>query len=256
MEDEGTFGENAQRYWKNASKAWEEYGQKLIPEPGSEELRLASLEKHQEMAKQLSKELDDIQPGLREKIRQNKYDALSEEQRNAYEKPAEKRNEKENALAYQAEAQLEVAYNEIVKQVPKEQKSKAEKLAAEALRHENIAIDISRSRDTVNYAYWELRAKVEQERETTVKARELIYKGTQLYRREANLIGAKDKFQDGFLLWRKILDKYPALVEDGLTGDDLMDMIKVYREILHRMDEEFPKPFTLQDIIDKYDRPR
>ncbi len=49
-----------------------------------------------------------------------------------------------------------------------------------------------------------------------------------------------------------MLDKYPALVEDSLTGDDLMDEIKVYREILHRMDEPFPKPFLLQEIIDKY----
>ena len=29
-------------------------------------------------------------------------------------------------------------------------------------------------------------------------------------------------------------------------------MIKVYREILHQLDEPFPKPFILQDIVDKH----
>ena len=45
-----------------------------------------------------------------------------------------------------------------------------------------------------------------------------------------------------------------VLIEDSLTGDDLMDVIKIYREILQRMGEPFPKPFILQDIIDKYDK--
>jgi hypothetical protein len=52
-------------------------------------------------------------------------------------------------------------------------------------------------------------------------------------------------------LWRKVLDKNPSLVPDQTAGDDLMDVIKRYRRILNQLDEPFPQPFILQDVIDQ-----
>jgi hypothetical protein len=252
LEEEGTFGKVAKRAWEKASEGWYNFGQKLIPDPDDDQLVLGNLDRHENLEKQAAKELEDLDPGIRERIRQKKLDALTKEQQEARATPVEKRTDKEHQLVSQADAQLEISYEEIAKQVPLEKRAKAKKLAEEALKNAMIAVDIRRSRDVVNFSYWELRAKVEQE-DDTLKARELIYDATQQFRREANLDEAKDLFDKGFILWRKVLDKYPALIEDSLTGDDLVEMIKVYRDLLNRMtNQTFPKPFILQDIIDKY----
>jgi hypothetical protein len=256
LEEEGTFGQVAKRAWQQATKAWEDFGKKPIPDPDNNQLVLGNLQKHEQRVKELSDELDALEPGLRKKIHDKKYEALKPEQREALETPAEKRSEKQYTLAAQAEAQLEITLEEIAKQVPIEKRKQAKELAEEALKNQAIATDISRSRDVVNYAYWELRAKVEQE-DDALDARKFIFEGTRLFRREADLPGAKDLFDKGFLKWRSVLDKYPALVEDSITGDDLMEEIKVYRELFQKIQkpgETFPKPFILQDIIDKYDK--
>ncbi|MCC6126799.1 MAG: hypothetical protein IT426_17690 [Pirellulales bacterium] len=255
IEEEGTFGQVAKLAWQNASKAWQAFGRKKIPDPDNNDLYLADLEKREELVKKYAGELDDLDPGLREKIRRKKYEALSQEQKDALKTDLEKRTDKQHSLVSQAEAQMEVTYEEIARQVPLDKRTKAKELAAEALKNEFIAVDIRRSRDVVNYAYWKLRAEVEQE-DDAVAARKAIYDGTRLFRREADLIGARDLFNKGFLLWRNVLDKHQALIEDSLTGDDMMDVINVYRDLLHKMGEPFPKPFILQDIVDKYDKKR
>jgi hypothetical protein len=255
MEEEGTFGPVAKLAWKKASDEWRRFSEKLIPDPDDADLVLGNLEKHENAEKQAAKALDDLDPGLRERIRQKKYGALSQELRDALETPVEKRTDKQHQLAAQADAQLEVTYEEISKQVPLEKRAKAKKLADEALKNWLIAVDIRRSRDVVNFNYWKLRAEVEQE-DDVVKAREVIFEGTRLYNREGDLNDSRDLFNQGFILWRKVLDKYPALIDDSLTGDDLMEEIKIYREIIQNRNEKFPKPFILQDIIDKYDNKR
>jgi hypothetical protein len=253
LEEEGIFGDKAQRAWKDAAAGWYEFGKKLIPDPEDNQLILGNLENHEKLEQKAAEELNALDPGLKEKIRQKKYEVLSQELREAWDTPNEKRTEKQLQLAGQAEAQLEVTYEEIAKQVPLDKRAQAKKLAEEARKNSLILVDIRRSRDVVNFGYWKLRAEVEQE-DDAVQARKFIYDGTQLFHREAILEGARDLFNQGFLRWRKVIDKYPALLDDSLTGDDLMDMIKVYRELLQKMEEPFPKPFILQDIIDKYDK--
>ena len=49
-----------------------------------------------------------------------------------------------------------------------------------------------------------------------------------------------------------MLDKNPSLIPDQTAGDDLMDVIKRYRRILGQLDEPFPQPFILQDVIDAH----
>ncbi len=84
-----------------------------------------------------------------------------------------------------------------------------------------------------------------------INARKFIYQGDQAFH-EGDLIAARDAYEQGLLLWRKVLDKFPALVEDDITGTDLMDLVKQYRKIYNQLDEPFPEKFILQDIVDKY----
>jgi hypothetical protein len=255
LEEEGTFGDVAQLAWKKAYDAWLAYGNRLIPEPGTEELYLENLEKYENILAQKVKELDELEPGLREKVRQKKLEALPEEQRAALDVPLEKRTPKELEMASLAEMELDIRPEALAEKVSVEHRAKAKELAAEALRNESIALEIRRSRDTVNYNYWKLRALVEQDPEA-VAARKDIYEATQMFRRDANLPGAKDKFHEGFMKWRALLDKYPALIDDSLTGDDILEFVKVYETLLKKMSESFPQPFILQDVLDKHAIPK
>jgi hypothetical protein len=40
------------------------------------------------------------------------------------------------------------------------------------------------------------------------------------------------------------------LREDPLTADDIVEVIDRYRKLLEQLDEPFPSPFVLQDVID------
>ena len=48
------------------------------------------------------------------------------------------------------------------------------------------------------------------------------------------------------------LDEFPSMKEDISLGDDLVQMIRQYKEILRQLDEKFPTPFILQDTLDKH----
>ncbi len=153
--------------------------------------------------------------------------------------PPEKRTSEQFQLAYEAEERLQVTHEDVARQIKGPQRAKAKKLAEEATKHEELATYINRYRDTVNFIYWRLRAQVEQTDEA-LNARKFIYQGDRAFR-DGDLTAARTAYEQGFRLWRQVLDKFPALVEDDITGSDLMDFVKQYRKILNQLDEPFPK---------------
>jgi hypothetical protein len=48
-----------------------------------------------------------------------------------------------------------------------------------------------------------------------------------------------------------VLDASPVLREDHLTAEDLAEQVGRYRKVLDQLDEKFPKPFVLQDVLDR-----
>jgi hypothetical protein len=250
IEKEGTFGEVARRAWKTAADEWYRYGSIPIPSSYGVDIFLNDKEKEDEQAKKLVSELDALQPGLRDEIRAKKRQQLSDEQRAAFDTPPTKRTEEQNRLAYEAEARLEVTHEDVARQVKVAQRAKAKKLAEEATKHEELATYISRYRETVNFLYWRLHAQVEQTNEA-LNARKFIYQGNLAFR-DGDLTAAKTAYDQGLAAWRQVLDTFPNLAEDELTGSDLMDIVKQYQRILKQLDEPFPGKFVLQDIVDRY----
>ncbi len=104
------------------------------------------------------------------------------------------------------------------------------------------------NRDIVNFTYWRGRAQTEQTKDL-VDARQLIFQGDQKYA-EGDLVPARDAYREGLRAWRRVLDAHREYIADQTTGEDLMDVIKRYHRILNQLDEPFPEPFILQDIID------
>jgi hypothetical protein len=87
-----------------------------------------------------------------------------------------------------------------------------------------------------------------------LRAREAVWRADQEFE-NARLQSAKKAFEDAFASWREVLDQSPVLREDRLMGEEVVDLIDRYRKVLDQLDEKFPKPFVLQDVLDRVSSP-
>jgi len=260
LEKDGIFGEKAKAEWATAASDWRRYGDEDIPtsymDPFTQQPmthRLNDREKEQKLAEELAAKLDAIQPGLREKIGEEKRAALTESQREALDTPEGKRTGRQYELAEVAKEVVRVTHDEVARdrRIPGPKRKEAIQLAKEANGHQQIASNIDRDRDVVNFVYWRMRAEVEQT-DDMLTTRKLIYQGDRALA-DNELVAARNAYNQGFAGWRKVLDKFPAMGTDTAAGEDLMDMIRRYRRILSLLDETFPEKFILQDIIDAHE---
>jgi len=249
LELDGIFGEVAKRAWRNAAAAWEAYGKIDVP-TGSDTrtIRLGDREHLEEASRRLTAELDGLQPGLAAQIRQEKQAKLSPKQREALAVPPGKRTAEQQSLVTEAEAQLEVRPTEIAAKISGAKQKRALQISRELESLEEQISVHDRQRQIVNYDYWKLRTQFEQQDET-IQARSLLHAADAALA-EAKLVPAKQAFEEGFVQWRKVLDKFPKLRDDRNTSDDLMEVIKRYKQLLAQLDEKFPEKFVLQDIVD------
>jgi hypothetical protein len=253
LEKDGTFGEAAKRAWKNAGADWDRYGQLELPSYFVGTCRLGEQELYQQRADKLRAELDGIQPGLRQKIAAEKRAKLPEKERIALDTPAAKRSTQQQDAVVEAERKIAVTHREVAGRVPAAQARRAEQMATQLEQAEAMVNAIEHERTIVNYDYWRLRAQVEQTDEQ-VKARELINRADRLFA-EGDVVPARATYEQGMAAWRKVLNRFPALVNDRTTGDDLVDVIRRYKRTLDQLDESFPKDFVLKDIWEMW-RPR
>jgi hypothetical protein len=255
LEKDGTFGEVAEKAWSDADHDWHSYGAEEIATTFRREdadepikIQLNDQEMHEEAAKKLVARLEAMQPGLREKMIAEKKAKLSDKQRQALETAVEKRAGKQFELAAQAEEAIGVTHDEVAHAITGPKRKEAIRLAKEAGEHEQTAMFIRRYRDTVNFLSWRQRAQAEQTPEL-LSARRLVYQGDQAYD-DGDLVKARNLYREALAAWRKVLDMHKEYATDVVSGEDLMDMIKRYRRILSQLDEPFPQPFILQDILD------
>ena len=253
LEIDGQFGEVARRAWIAAGDAWRQYGlREFITSDGKMLVRLDDKQTVQARRDRELAEFDALSAGLREKIAAEKLQALSRAQRQAWEtKPADRTPQQEK-MAGAVEWQLRVGHEEIARRAPAPQRARALELARSLDEADERLFHINTDREIVNYDYWRLRADVEQTPEL-VAAREAIYAGDRAFA-AANLESARAAYDRGFAGWRKVLDRHPSLVKDITTGQDLMEVINRYRELLRRSDVPFPKDFILSDVIKQHER--
>jgi len=250
LENDGTFGEVARRAWMKAAAEWKQYGSLDIPSAYGVPIRLNDLEMHEKNAKQLAEKLDALQPGLREKIIAEKRAALTDQQREAVDRAPSERKAKQHQLAREAEELLETTHQEVARRIKGPRRREALKLAEQAAENEQMATYIRSYRSIIKFEYWRRHAQVEQDNQT-ITARKLIYQGEQAFA-DGDLPAAEDLYDRGLAAWRKVHDKFPDLLGDEITGDELMELINRYRRIL---DDSLPEDFVLQDVIDHHQKP-
>lgn len=248
LEQDGIFKERARRAWSRAERDWHEFGEREIPTSFDDMIRLNDGETLMQTAAKLCKQIDDLAPGLREKIVQDKRNALTDDMRKALDTPMEKRTDDQHRQAAEAIEKLQVSHEEVARRVPGEKRREVLKLAKQAAETEKTAQVIDRYRQIVNFTYWRRRAQVEQTPEA-LEAREKVYEGNEAFAK-GDLVTARDRYVDGLKKWRELLDKpeFASLKIDRNMVEELGEVIKRYREILEKRDEVFPKDFILQDI--------
>ena len=249
LEEEGTFGTTARDAWRLAGDEMRRFALREIPTSWDVSIRLGLREAEQERAARLAEQLEALLPGRRAELEAERRDALPQAQRDALEATPLERTEDQYELAVLAEQALRVSWDMVARTAPPETRDRARELAREHKEAQETAEMIGRYRDIVNFDFW--RATCEASvTESMLRAREKVWEADREFK-AARLQPAKAAYEEAFAAWREILDVAPVLRADRLTADDIAEVAGRYRRLLEQLDEPFPRPFILQDMIDK-----
>jgi hypothetical protein len=248
IEEDGYLDEKASYAWERGGKEWELYGRREIPTSFGFPIRLNDRERQLEEAARLGKELDDLLPGARAQIEQEKRDALLDEERRALDTPVEQRTDEQAELASRAQSKSRARYAEIAARAPSEKRRQANRLVKLGTHAEEVADAIFNYRMQVNYDYWKMRCQAEKT-PTAIRARKYIYEADQASA-TADLKTMKEKYELAWTEWAELFANFPELMEDT-TAEELMEAVRRYRWVLGQLEESFPPAdFKLMKLLE------
>ncbi len=249
LEKDGTFDRKALIAWKQASREWKDFADMSIPSEDTH-FRLSDKELLEKKAQDDVAALDKLAPGMRDKIAKEKLKKLAPDELKAWETPAEKRTDPQHNLVRDITDKLEIKHDEVARRVTGADRQEAMRLAKEAMQCAFEAGDINRERMKVNFDFWRTRCDAEQTADG-LAGRKAIYDADVAFSK-GDLIHAGPLYEEGFKAWRKVLDRFPLLVDDPNTGGDLWSDVLRYLRCLNQDEKQLPKAFILQDIVDKH----
>ncbi|MCA9121889.1 MAG: hypothetical protein H6822_11570 [Planctomycetaceae bacterium] len=251
IETEGVLDEKAQYAWRRAGENWDTYGTRVVPTSWGTRIRLNDEEAALAEAQRLSNELDKLLPGLRERLKQERIDALTEAERVAMAKTWDEiTGQIEGNRKQQAEQKTTVTYRDVAEASPEDVRARAFRLAKQASDKETEAKHIDSYRNNVNFNYWKARCAVEQ-MPKTVNARRHVFAAKQ-HMEDADPDAARTEFELAWKDWAETFQEHRGLVNE-LTEDDLVEDIQLYIKLLGQLDEELPANFALNEILAKYE---
>jgi len=254
IEKEGFF-EKARRAWIRAGEEWDQFGDEVIEHSTGVLLRLGDQPRLEGVVAELRKRLDAMAPGLREKIAKEKLDALTMAERTLHEIPPAELTDDQLKQWEEIEEKLKVSDRDLAERIAHDEPARAKeslRLLNELEREDlRLYYTISYKRDS-NYDYWATRCAFEQT-PNAIAAREKMYNARKAFL-DQNLPLAKQLYKDGFAKWRLVIDAFPSILDDeATTGDDLIEYLQKYREVLDQLDETLEDDFPLWEVIEKYD---
>jgi hypothetical protein len=209
--------------------------------------RLAEFEQVEKDRDAKLKELDALSPGLRDELRKQRQAKLSEAERSALRIEPAIRNTEQERLAHEAEQKMFVTDEDLAANIEADKKEAAKALVQEIERLNKRGGKIERGRKLVAFEYWLLRCGLEQGDAARNADRHLALASV-AFKIDTDLVAAKREFEAGFKFWRSILDQHPELLKDQ-TAYNVLDSVKEYQQVLRQLDEPFPNPFILDDMI-------
>lgn len=256
IEEEGQF-DKARLAWIKAAQEWRDFGNTIIEHSTGVRLQLGSQPRLEDEVAELRTKLDDLLPGTRDKIVQEKRESLTPDQRALLDLPADQVPVAQAEERYQLDAKVQVTDREVAERIASdspENRNRALQLANEIGRvDQQLQYTINYKRDA-NYDYWQTRADFEQTT-NAIEARRLMLEADRKMKFDADAVAAKKLYEEGFDRWRMVVDEFPSLLdEDGMTGEDILEFVKKYRSVLEQLEESIPDDFPLWEIIEKFDR--
>ena len=256
IEKEGIFGDRAKSAWSTAARLWRNYGSRQMKSSRGLLIRLADLNRLEEVSKKLEAELDTLGPDTREQILTERRAALPEQQRALVGISATELTNEQHELLMEATQKLEVTPADIAERIASNDPANAaaaRKLANRLEQNRVRTFLTKNNRDVVNYAYWETRCSLEQTTEA-LRARALAYEANRVFHIDADLLAAKKLFEESFDLWVEVLKQHPQLPDDSATSSDIFEYIEQYNKVLQQLDmsladEAVAAQFPLWNII-------
>ena len=250
IEEEGVFGETAMRAWRDGQQGWSDFGERQIPTSWGHNVRLADYEQVREQAAKIVEAFYELAPGLREQIKQEKREQLSEELQAALDIPEEELTEDTFELWAEAKRATFVSLPEVADRVEDRQiRQRARRLAGSIQETQTLADRTAQYRGTVNYEYWRTRCEAEQT-PAALRARENLYNAG-IYLDQASLEDARRLYEISWDNWRELYDEYPRLM-DAVEADDVLQAIRRYGSLLQQLDEPLPVDFPLYDFLGRF----
>ena len=251
IENEGVFGEYAQETWRKAHDAWMKYGDREIPTSYGYKIILNQGELWNEKVETHLKELEEIAPGLKERLVKERMESLTDDERRMLGMDRAGLNPADYDVAVSAEAKVTVTPDDVVNAIEDPVKQREGRLLVNRiLTAKAYSTTIRRYRDVVNFIYWRTRCEVEQQ-DRAIEGRKFLWDANELYE-EADLIGAAEMYEEAWMRWASIHNEHEVLAED-VTAEDLVDQIKKYRTVLTQLDRDFPPPgFPMLRLVANY----
>ena len=255
IEDEGFF-EKARRAWVRAAEEWRQFGDLVLRHSTGVKLQLGDEPRLTKLVAGLQLKLDSMLPGTRDALRTEKRDALSDDDKKLLSMAPRALAESQQQRVYELRGQLGVTDREVAERIAELRPD----MAKEALQ---VCYELERERQRLNftqqyksdanYDYWQTRCDYEQTPDA-LQAHELMFSARRAFRNDADLLTAKQLYDEGFAKWRQVLDQFPQLMDrNWTTGGDLLDYVKQYREVLDQLDETLGDDFPLWDVIENFD---
>ena len=249
LEEDGVFGDAARDAWKLAGDEMRRFSVREIPTTWDVPIRIGMQEAELARADRLADELEKLLPGRFKALEEQRRAELTPEQKAALDVPLLERSESQHKAAAAATEALRVTWPMVVRDAPSEVREQARELLRQHVEAKETADIIDRYRQIVNFNFW--RATCEAEvTEPALRAREAAWRAEREFE-NARLQTAKKAYEESFAAWREVLDASSVLREDQLTADDIAESVTRYKKVLEQLDEKFPKPFVLQDVLDR-----
>jgi hypothetical protein len=247
LEEDGTFGVAARDGWKLAGDEMRRFSVREIPTTWDVPIRLGMREAELARSERLVGELEQLLPGRFKALEELKQNELTAEQKAALDVPPMERTDPQHVEAFKAMQASRVDWTMVVKDAPADVRVRAKELLRQLKEAQETAEIIDRYRSIVNFDVW--RATCEAEiTEPALKAREATWRAEKDFQ-NAKLQPAKLAYEEAFAAWREVFDASPVLQADDITKDDITEVVGRYRKVLEQLDEPFPSPFVLQDML-------
>ena len=247
LEEDGTFGVAARDGWKLAGDEMRRFSVREIPTTWDVPIRLGMREAELARADRLAEDMEQLLPGQFKAMEEAKRAGLTPEQKAALDVSPMERSDAQTAAAQTAMQNMRVDWPQVVAEAPADVRLRAKELLRQWNEAKETAEIIDRYRDIVNFDVW--RATCEAEvTEQAIKAREATWRAERDFE-SAKLLPAKQAYEEAFAAWREVLDGSPVLRADSITADDICEVVDRYRKVLEQLDEPFPKPFILEDML-------